>query len=154
MHPIDANFAVESYYCVHSQHCCAVTFCGIYTNAQLAVYAFKVATERITQMMAGFTPETRPGSVNTRSASLSYALGIVAGIDDAVQADLKREELQRREKLRLAASRGEAYEESDDEDSDAGPGFSIAGNSTEDHTPPDLPSEDHAIYPSEAPVDA
>jgi hypothetical protein len=36
---------------------CSVTFYGIYTNAQLAAYAYRVATERISQMAASYTPE-------------------------------------------------------------------------------------------------
>ena len=100
-----------------------MTFYGIYTNAQLAAYAFKIATERITQMMADYRPSKRRNwffrEVNTKSARLSYALGIVRGMEDAVEADMERERLERLQKLeraRQAASTGEAYEESEEED--------------------------------------
>jgi hypothetical protein len=122
IHPICRNFEVESFHCVRRGRRCEVTFYGIYTNAQLAAYAFRVATERISQMAAAYVPEITLAAyrkVSTKSARLSYALGIVQGLLDEVHATMRREEEQRRNKLekaRRAVSTGEAYEESDDED--------------------------------------
>jgi hypothetical protein len=124
VHPICKNFEVESFHCSRRGWQCDVTFYGIYTNAQLAAYAFRLATERISQMAAAYTPEKksttyRSDAVPTKSARLSYALGIVQGLVDEVDANMRREEEQRRKKLenvRRAVSTGEAYDESDDED--------------------------------------
>jgi hypothetical protein len=76
-------------------------------------------------------------TIATKSARLSYALGIVSGIDDEVDATIQREKEKRERKLeraRQAVSKGEAYEESDDDDDDGdddtdGPGFSFASPS-------------------------
>jgi len=74
-------------------------------------------------MMTEYEPAKRLGwrskAANTRTCRLSYALGIVYGIGQAVEECLKREEEDRKRKLtkaRLAVSRGEAYEESDNEE--------------------------------------
>jgi hypothetical protein len=77
-------------------------------------------------------------TIATKSARLSYALGIVSGIDNEVDATIRREKEKRERKLeraRQAVSKGEAYEESDDDDDDDGdddtdgPGFSFASPS-------------------------
>ena len=120
VHPICRNFEVESFHCVRRGWRCDVTFYGIYTNAQLAAYAFRVAAERISQMAAEYIPEKSIyRSVPTKSARLSYALGTVKGLLDEVNATMRREKEERRKKLenaRRADSSGEAYDESDDED--------------------------------------
>ncbi len=139
VHPIAKNFDVESYYSVTRGYECSVTFYGIYTNCQLAGYAFRVAAERISQMAAEHKPTKHAWrTIATKSARLSYALGIVSGIDDEVDATIQREKEKRERKLeraRQAVSKGEAYEESDDDDDDDGdddtdgPGFSFASPS-------------------------
>jgi hypothetical protein len=137
MHPIAKNFSVESYYQVRRGHECSVTFYGIYTNAQLAAYAFRIATHRISQMAAEHrpaAPEKKPQrrmidqdraiTISTKSSRLSYALGIVQGIAQEVEATMQREtkqRLQTLERARRAVSKGEAYEESEDEGDDEGP---------------------------------
>ena len=156
MNPVSKNFAVDSYY-ISCKYRCSVTFYGIYTNAQLAAYAFKIATERIAQMMADFMPIKRPygRTVSTKSARLSYALGIVEGISEAVDADMKREEEQRRMKLRkaqLAASTGKVYEESGDEDDKEGSGFSFTADSTDDTSPSDSVGKRHVSSSLEPPL--
>jgi hypothetical protein len=131
MKPISKNFEVESYYTVSRGHECAVTFYGIYTNCQLAGYAYHVAAERISQMAAEHKPTKHFWrNISTKSSRLSYALGIVRGIDNEVEVTMQREKEKMERKLeraRLAASKGEAYEESDDEDDDDidGPAFSL-----------------------------
>jgi hypothetical protein len=49
VHPICKNFEVESFYCAPRGRRCDVTFYGIYTNAQLAACAFRVAEIDINQ---------------------------------------------------------------------------------------------------------
>lgn len=85
-------------------------------------------------MVADFKPEAPTYSwqkVSTKSSRLSYAVGIVKGIEQDVDKTIETEKRQREqqmEKKRLAATRGEAYQESDDEaDGDnKSPGFSLA----------------------------
>jgi len=74
-------------------------------------------------------------NISTKSSRLSYALGIVQGISKDIEKNIRIEKEQRQRKLdraRLADSRGEAYQESDDEDNDIGsgntPGFSLCMN--------------------------
>ena len=128
MGPVSNNFDVKCYMCVARGRRCSVSFYGIYTNCQLAGYAFKVATERISQMSADYKPEKLVLSrrnISTRTSRLSYAIGIVRGISKDVDRNIAMEKQRQQESLekkRQAASRGEAYEESDDED---GPGFSM-----------------------------
>jgi hypothetical protein len=121
--PICKNFSVECFHCVRRGHSCSITFYGIYTNSQLAAYAFRVATERIAQMSAQHVP--LPSShISTKSARLSYSLGIVNGISNEVNATMEQEEekrIRKLEKARRAVSSGEAYQESDDDEED-GPG--------------------------------
>lgn len=142
-HPIGENFSVESFSQVQRGRKCSVTFYGIYTNAQLAAYAFRVATERISQMAAEHRPTAsrqQHRKISTKSSRLSYALGVVKGISDEVDATFARErerERRRLERVRHAASTGEAYEESDaeqgfdddddddDHDNNDGPGYSF-----------------------------
>ena len=128
VHPVTQNFDVKSYSTTRRGSKCQVTFYGIYTNAQLAAYAFRVATERISQMMAEFQPEKQTflwssKKISTKSSRLSYAIGIVEGISEDVKRNIKSEEekrLQKLERARLAVSKGEAYEESDDSEDDDG----------------------------------
>jgi hypothetical protein len=123
------NFAVQYFYTVCRGRECSVTFYGIYTNCQLAAYAFRVATERIAQMAAEHKPVKRFWkNISTKSSRLSYALGIVRGIGDEVDSTLRREKERRDrklERLRQAESKGEVYEESDDDEDaeDVGPGY-------------------------------
>jgi len=115
-HPIKQNFAVE---CFCKRRKSAVVFYGLYTNTQLAAYAFRVATERISQMAVEYQPLKKRGRCSTKSSRLSYALGIVDGISKEVDASLSREEERRRRKLeraRQATSKGDVYEESADEE--------------------------------------
>lgn len=105
---------------------CSVTFYGIRTNAQLAAYAFKIASERCSLMAAAYEPPrkvlpTRDQVVETRKARLSYALGIVNGLERDVKEGLRREEERRKEKLRKAqraAKEGESYHQDGDSDID------------------------------------
>jgi len=118
-YPISKNFGVKSYSSNIRGVCCDLVFYGIYSNAQLAGYAFKVATERIAQMMTEYHPKPSWPKISTKSSRLSYAIGIAEGIWEDVEKNLQTEEEQRNRKLeraRLAGSRGEAYAESDDED--------------------------------------
>jgi len=137
--PICKNFDVKSYHSVSRGRRCEVAFYGIYTNAQLAGYAFKVATERISQMAADY----KPGEpiyywekVSTKSSRLSYAIGIVEGIDryvDTTVAAEKQRQERKLERASLAATTGEAYEESDDDDNDdEGAGISLADNAKQE----------------------
>ncbi|CAB9503856.1 expressed unknown protein [Seminavis robusta] len=149
--PVAKNFGVKVYNQVRRGHRCTVVFYGIYTNAQLAGYAFRVATERIAQMTAEYTPNNNKQgtttNIGTKSARLSYALGIVNGISEEVNRNLQLEDERRQRKLdraRLAVSTGEAYEESDDEDDEGealddsehdndGPSFSFPRSAAQRH---------------------
>jgi hypothetical protein len=129
--PILKNFGVHGYTSTRRGVRCDVVFFGIYTNAQLAGYAFKVAIERIAQMMAEYQPQKDWRDISTKSSRLSYAIGIARGISEDVEKNLETEEEQRKRKLeraRLAGSKGEAYAESDDEDfgiDNEGPGIYV-----------------------------
>ena len=98
---------------------CSVSFFGVKTNVQLAAYAFKNAAERIAFMTASYDPPRASQMVPrqaslTRTARLSYAIGIVAGLQKHVEDELKEEEEKRQETLRgarSAAKTGEAYHE-------------------------------------------
>jgi hypothetical protein len=118
-HTVCENFDVKSYNQTRRGFRCDVVFYGIYSNAQLAGYAFKVAAERIAQMSAEYKPKTTSRGISTKSSRLSYALGIVEGISEDVKKNLKMEKEKSKRKLeraRLAGSKGEAYEESDDDE--------------------------------------
>lgn len=90
MAAIDKSFEVKSFYSAHRGRKCKITFYGIYTNCQLAAYAFKVSAERISAMQAGFVPP-RLSDTTPRKAKLSYVMGMVAGILEE-QEDEKDEE--------------------------------------------------------------
>mmetsp|Transcript_43651 Transcript_43651/g.105283 ORF Transcript_43651/g.105283 Transcript_43651/m.105283 type:complete len:686 (+) Transcript_43651:47-2104(+) len=135
---VGTNFDVKSYSQVSRGQRCKVTFYGIYTNAQLAGYAFRVAAERISQMGATYEPERR-FNISLASCRLSYCIGIVKGIGDEVERNIQEEKLTRLRKLeraRRAVSQGEAYEESDEEGSDEndndGPGYSFPDHTASD----------------------
>lgn len=148
-HPVCENFGVKNYYSNKRGKYLKMVFYGIYSNAQLAGYAFKVAAERISQMMAEYEPQKNWQRISTKSSRLSYAIGIVAGISEDVKRNLRMEKEQRKRKLeraRLADSKGQAYEESDDEDFDMdneGEGISLVkeegSNSNNDSS--DYPSQ-------------
>jgi len=95
--PINQNFSVKSFHEVSQGEQCTVSFYGIYTNAQLAAYAFCVATQRISQMAAVFSPETatKARNISTRTCRLSYARGIVRGIANEVDRSMKNQEIDR-----------------------------------------------------------
>ncbi|KAL7539449.1 hypothetical protein ACHAXR_009332 [Thalassiosira sp. AJA248-18] len=123
--PVCMNFHVEAFKTVARSTPrrageCSVTFYGIRTNAQLAAYAFKIASERIS-LMAAIYEAPRKGQLSrakqqaeTRNARLSYALGIVNGLGKDVRKGLQEEEERRKDNLKkaqMAAKTGEAYHE-------------------------------------------
>ncbi|KAL7435707.1 hypothetical protein ACHAXM_006034 [Skeletonema potamos] len=135
--PVSANFRVDAFMSFSKAKGfmnggqCSVSFFGIKTNAQLAAYAFKTASERIAYMTASYEPPRSNNSLNgrtkqasrTRTARLSYALGIVAGLHEDVKRGLREEEEKRQENLRRArnaAKTGEAYQEDVDCNDDHG----------------------------------
>ena len=125
VNPICLNFHVEAFKTVARSTAlklgeCSVTFYGIRTNAQLAAYAFKVASERISLMSASYNPprtsiqSRAKQTAETKNARLSYALGIVNGLKKDVEKGLQEEEDRRNAKLRQAqkaSKSGEAYHE-------------------------------------------
>lgn len=124
--PVCLNFHVEAFKTVARSTArrvgtCSVTFYGIRTNAELAAYSFKVACERISLMAASYEPP-RAGMLpptkqvaETRSARLSYALGIVNGLRRDIEDGLRREEERRKADLRRAQRA--AKDEGDQSDS-------------------------------------
>ncbi|KAK1740166.1 hypothetical protein QTG54_009116 [Skeletonema marinoi] len=131
--PVIANFRVDAFVsfskATRYTSCgkCSVSFFGIKTNAQLAAYAFKTAAERIAFMTASYEPPRSEGArkqaSQTRTARLSYALGMVAGLDRDVKREIQEEEQKRQEDLRRArnaAKTGEAYQEDVDCNDDHG----------------------------------
>jgi hypothetical protein len=152
MNPVAENFDVKSFYSCRKGIRCSVTFYGIYTNAQLAGYAFKVAIERISQMMTQYRPEKNPWNqgITTQSSRLSYALGIVEGIQEEVDRTAEAEKQRRQRKLeraKLAVAKGEAYEESDDEEEEETDniirtGFAAKGGQSDDNGDDGAASDD------------
>jgi hypothetical protein len=131
VYTISLNFHVEAYttFARSTQQKVGIssaTFYGIRTNVQLAAYAFKIASERCSLMMAMYDPPnrklpTKGQIVETKKARLSYALGLVQGLDQDVKEGLKREKERRNEKLRKAqsaAKKGESYHDDSDGDVD------------------------------------
>jgi hypothetical protein len=122
------NFHVEAFKTLNRNPAAesSVTFYGIRTNAQLAAYAFKISSERCSLMAAAYEPpremlSTRKQVVETKKARLSYALGIVNGLERDVKEGLRREEERRREELRRAqnaAKKGEPYHQDCESDID------------------------------------
>ena len=147
VHPICANFRVDAFKYIKKANAyregeCSVSFYGIKMNAQLAAYAFKIASEKISLMAANYEPFT-PGE--TRKARLSYALGVVIGIDDYVKEELKKEEKRRKTKLRKARQAdksGECNDSSDAEVEASDDGLDL--NNPIDLTLEQLESEDAA----------
>lgn len=122
---VGENFRVKSYYQT-SRRTCSLTFYGVYVNAQLAAYAFKVVLERVSVMM-----QEKSNTVKIRN---TYANGIAEGLRRFVEVTRAQEEERRRKKLekaRLSVKNGEAYEESDndsdgdDDDHQEGAGYSF-----------------------------
>jgi hypothetical protein len=126
--PICANFSVDAFKTLSRSNAyragqCTVSFYGIKTNAQLGAYAFKIAVERISLMSTNYTaPQKTLGSnTDTKHARLSYALGIVIGIDRDVNEELRKEEKRRKAKLNKARraaktdDKDACNEDSDDE---------------------------------------
>jgi arsenate reductase-like glutaredoxin family protein len=132
---VNKSFDVSMFYNVRRGCQCRITFYGIYTNCQLAAYAFKTAAERISMMQATFVPVKKHG-VTTSSARLWYSMGIASGLETQANEEVRREEEAHQRKLqraRQAETKGEAYEDSDvevediDGESDGGGhGFSFA----------------------------
>ena len=150
--PICANFRVEAFKTMERGNRlwdgeCSVTFYGIRTNAQLAAYAFKMASERIALMAASYDPPTTGTAAVTRTARLSYALGIVNGLDRDIKEGLRKEEERRKSKLakaRRAAKTGESYDEDGSNVSDSdGIGESCADDGDEGHNLKEM-EEDHS----------
>jgi hypothetical protein len=134
--PIANNFKVKSYHVVARARQCTVAFYGIYTNAQLAAHAFRVAAERISQMAAAYNVAVkqkqtthkkhkqkqqppRSRCISTKSSRLSYAIGIVEGISKDVDLNIQAEEERRWRKLdrarRAVSKGGEAYDDVDED---------------------------------------
>lgn len=126
--PICANFSVDAFKTLSRVKAyrageCTVSFYGIKNNAQLGAYAFKIATEKISLMSTNYAPPYQElGShSDTKNARLSYALGIVIGIDRDVTEELRKEEQRRKAKLNKARrsaktdDKGACNEDSDDE---------------------------------------
>lgn len=97
-------------------------------------------------MSAEYQPNTPSWErISTKSSRLSYALGIVKGITEDVETNLRRERDRRKRKLenaRLTESKGEAYAESDDEDDDhnnEGTGISLGKQENNDFSSRALP---------------
>jgi hypothetical protein len=123
--PVTANFQVDAFVSFsRTAGQCAVSFYGIKTNVQLAAYAFKIAAERIAFMAASYEiPRSsssfrgkRKQSSQTRTARLSYALGIVAGLHEDVKRGLQEEEEKRQEDLKRARNAAETAGEVHRED--------------------------------------
>ncbi|KAL7546339.1 hypothetical protein ACHAWF_009671 [Thalassiosira exigua] len=133
--PVCLNFRVKGYL-THRRGTsaregrCSVTFYGVEANAQLAAYAFKIASERIALMAATYDPPRQESLTRaeqggeTRRARLSYALGVVNGLKKEVEDGLQKDEERRKANLmraQRAATTGEAYQE-DCYDDDYGTG--------------------------------
>ena len=120
--PICSNFHVQAFKVLNKatkyrEGVCTISFYGIRTNAQLAAYAFKIASERISFMSASYDPI---GMSDVRNARLSYALGIVIGLDRDVTDELRKEEERRKaalKKARRAANSGDCDEEDEESSS-------------------------------------
>lgn len=121
--PICANFHVDAFKTLnratqYREGECTISFYGIRTNAQLAAYAYKVASESISLMSANFYPVATMSQkkLHVKNARLSYALGIVIGLDRSVTQELRKEEERRKTRLNKArkAAHGDACDESDD----------------------------------------
>ena len=113
---------------------CDFTFYGIATNASMAGFAFAAAFNRIAVLSAAhlvppeeYEHKRRRGvitcgkSAYTTAARASYCDGLARGLYEAVQAAKATAELQQQRKLEMArskASRGEAWQESDNDDDD------------------------------------
>jgi hypothetical protein len=107
MEPIENNFDVKSYYTVSRERHCKVVFYGIYTNCQLAAYNFCLATEKISQMTAALKLPNRSGrvsgdNISKKSSKLSYAMGLVEGMNKRVEEERQERKSQR---ARLAATK-------------------------------------------------
>jgi hypothetical protein len=131
---VSMNFHVDAFKSVNngdpsSAGECSVTFYGLRANTQLASYAYKIAGERCSQMASTYHDEppskkllpTRNLAATTRTARLSYALGVVNGLHRDVKEGLRKEEAKRQEKLKRAqqrAANGEVYHHGSASDSD------------------------------------
>lgn len=124
--PICANFHVDAFKSLSRETAyrageCSISFYGIRTNSQLAAYAFKISSERISFMTANYNPSEVFGiKSDTKNSRLSYALGIVIGLDRSVTEELHKEEKRRKAKLnkarRAAQSDNDAFNEDSDDD--------------------------------------
>jgi hypothetical protein len=129
MEPIENNFDVNSYYTVSRERHCKVVFYGIYTSCQLAAYNFCQATEKISQMTAAYKRSNRSGRVSGDNFSkkrykLSYAMGIVEGINKKVEEERQERKSQ---SARLAATKDDdACGVSDEDKKPAAKGSTVA----------------------------
>jgi predicted secreted protein len=97
--PICANFHVDAFKTIarattYKKGECTISFYGIKTNAQLAAYAYKIATERISLMAALYESPAmnRRSPSHVRTVRLSYALGIVDGLNRDVTEEACHED--------------------------------------------------------------
>ncbi|GMH73869.1 hypothetical protein TL16_g06309 [Triparma laevis f. inornata] len=135
--PVANNFGVKGYHTRmrakrDGKARFTMTFYGIYSNCQLAAWAFKVAAEKVSIMMGEHTPNASAVILSggskasyTRNARMSYALGMVDGLKRSVSDNKKMEEERREARLRrarLAIKNGEAYEDSDSDEGGWGGG--------------------------------
>ena len=159
MGAIALNFGVKVYSSRLAGVECGIVFYGIYSNSQLAGYAFKISAERISQMMTEYQPQKDWRNITTKSARLSYAIGMCRGIYDDVKRNIEMEKEKRKRKLeraKLAGTQGEAYEESDEEDfadDKEGPGISLVkeeSKNNDDAFPNDVGS--NGVKPDPEPV--
>jgi hypothetical protein len=148
MESIENNFDVKSYYTVSRELHCKVVFYGIYTNCQLgcqlAAYNFCLATEKISQMTAAYKLPNRSGRVSgdnfsKKRSKLSYAMGIVEGINKRVEKEQQEHKSQR---ARLAATKDDdAGGVSDEDKKPAAKGSTVA----EEDNDNDCEDEDESL---------
>ncbi len=106
---------------------CSVTFYGLRVNVQLTSYAYKIAGQRWSQMVSTYHDEPpskkllsrRNLAAITPTARLSYALGVVNGLHRDVKEGLRKEEKERKEKLKRAQQRAANGETNDESDCDS-----------------------------------
>ena len=136
---VTRNFDCSYYFTAHAAPpICDFTFYGIATNASLAAFAFAAAFNRIAILTAahqvptgeyearrlqGVLPPTCTKGAYTAAARVSYMEGLAQGLHEAVRVAKARRELEQQRRLQMAreqASRGEAWQCSDDDDDDFG----------------------------------
>ena len=135
--PICANFHVDAFKSISKTTVyrageCKISFYGIRTNAQLAAYAFKISCEKISFMATNYDPpEVFGRQSDTKNARLSYALGIVIGLDRDVTEELRKEAKRRKAKLNKARRAAKSDKDASNEDSDAEDSMADDGDDAE-----------------------